>query len=172
MPTQLLLEAVPVERPGEFLPSRPLRVLAGPVHRANVEARRSRLLSIAVTNRRRANVRVAIADDDPLARSVIEAMIAQSAKLALVGSANGVDEIVDLSAYKRPDVVVLDWMMPGGGGPEAARQILASRPSTRIVALTSCDSSDAWVEMTCAGATCFLVKGCSREQLTRALATP
>lgn len=112
-------------------------------------------------------VRVAIADDDPLARSAIEAMLERSDGLAIVGTAANVEEIVNLAADSRPDVVILDWMMPGGGGPEAASQILRWAPDTRIVALTSSASPDAVREMTHAGAHGLLIKGGSRDELTQ-----
>jgi CheY-like chemotaxis protein/HPt (histidine-containing phosphotransfer) domain-containing protein len=121
-------------------------------------------------------VRVAIADDDPFARLAIEAMIAHADGLVFVGGAGGVEEAVHLAVVKRPDVIVLDWMMPGGGGAEAARRILCLIANTRIVALTSSDSIEALLKMTHAGAREFLVKGCSPERLAgtihRAVAAP
>ena len=112
-------------------------------------------------------VRVAVADDDPVARLAIEAMIESAGSLELVGAAGGVEEIVNLAAVKHPQVVVLDWMMPGGGGPQAARRILDHRPNTGIVALTSSDSPEASLEMLRAGANCFLVKGSSADELAQ-----
>jgi DNA-binding NarL/FixJ family response regulator len=110
-------------------------------------------------------VRVAIADDDPFARVAIKAMIDRAGGLAFVGGAEGVRGVVDLAIAQRPDVVVLDWMMPGGGGPEAARRIVSERPDTRIVALTSAGSPQALAEMTSAGACGVLIKGCSAAEL-------
>jgi CheY-like chemotaxis protein len=112
-----------------------------------------------------APVRVAIADDDPLARIAVEAMIEHAEGLAFVGSANGVDEIVDLTSVRRPDAVVLDWMMPAGGGPEAARRIRTSSPDTVIVGLTSSEGPEAYAEMISAGASACLVKGVSADKL-------
>jgi DNA-binding NarL/FixJ family response regulator len=102
-----------------------------------------------------------------LARAAIEAMLTSSDGLGIVGAAADVDEIVDLAIDNRPDVVVLDWIMPGGGGPEAASRILRWAPDTRIVALTSSDSSEAFDEMTRAGACGLLVKGGSGDELAK-----
>ncbi|MGH2877396.1 MAG: response regulator [Solirubrobacteraceae bacterium] len=110
-------------------------------------------------------IRVAIADDDPLARSAIEAMIRAGDHLELVGSAAGVDELLELVARERPDVVLADFMMPDGGGAEAARRIRASFPGTRIVALTASEGPQAYLAMLRAGADGLLVKGVSLPRL-------
>jgi CheY-like chemotaxis protein len=112
-----------------------------------------------------AAVRVVIADDDPLARMAIEAMIKRGERLELVGSAADVPQIVELVAATRPDVAVVDFIMPGGGGPEAARQIQERSPGTRIVGLTAADGPDAYLAMLRAGASGLLVKGGSAERL-------
>jgi CheY-like chemotaxis protein len=112
-----------------------------------------------------AAVRVVIADDDPLARMAIEAMIRRGERLELVGSAADVPQIVELAAATRPDVAVVDFIMPGGGGPEAARQIQQRSPGTRIVGLTAADGPDAYRAMLQAGASGLLVKGGSAERL-------
>ena len=112
-----------------------------------------------------AMVRVVIADDDPLARMAIEAMIKRGERLELVGSAADVPQIVELAAATRPDVAVVDFIMPGGGGPEAARLIQERSPGTRIVGLTAADGPDAYRAMLRAGASGLLVKGGSAERL-------
>jgi CheY-like chemotaxis protein len=112
-----------------------------------------------------AMVRVVIADDDPLARMAIEAMIKRGERLELVGSAADVPQIVELAAATRPDVAVVDFIMPGGGGPEAARQIQERSPGTRIVGLTAADGPDAYLAMLRAGASGLLVKGGSAHRL-------
>jgi DNA-binding NarL/FixJ family response regulator len=116
-----------------------------------------------------APVRVVIADDDPLARGVIGAMIGADPSVELVGEAEGVNDVVDLVVRERPEVAVLDWMMPGGGGPQAAIQIGLKAPETRIVGLTSSTSPAASMAMMRAGARSFLVKGGSAAQLVRAI---
>jgi len=112
-----------------------------------------------------AAVRVVIADDDPLARMAIEAMIKRGERLELVGSAADVPQIVELAAATQPDVAVVDFIMPGGGGPEAARQIQERSPGTSIVGLTAADGPDAYLAMLRAGASGLLVKGGSAERL-------
>lgn len=108
-----------------------------------------------------------IADDDPLARALIEEIIKRDDELELVGSAGDAAGAIELAGEHQPDVAVLDWVMPGGGGPAAARQIQIQSPDTKIVALTSSDSQEAEMDMLRAGARSFLVKGCSPEELVR-----
>jgi DNA-binding NarL/FixJ family response regulator len=112
-------------------------------------------------------IKVLIADDDALARALIEEIIKRDDELELVGSAGDASEAIALAGEHRPDVAVLDWVMPGGGGPAAAREIQVQSPDTKIVALTSSDSPEAEMDMLRAGAGSFLVKGCTPEELVR-----
>jgi CheY-like chemotaxis protein len=110
-------------------------------------------------------VRVAIADDDALALAAIEAMVRDGERLELVGRAGGVEELVELVIRTRPDVAVVDFFMPDGGGPAAARRIHDECPHTRVVALTASDSPDAYLAMLRAGAVGLLVKGSAPARL-------
>jgi CheY-like chemotaxis protein len=136
---------------------------------AAIESQVESVAFTAASNAPPSPIRVAIADDDPFARLAVETMIERADGLAFMGSADGVDGIVDLAVAERPDVVVLDWMMPGGGGPEAARQILRRTPDMTIVALTSSDSHDAYFEMTRAGARGFVRKGAHPDKLVQTI---
>ena len=114
-------------------------------------------------------LKVLIADDDPLARALIEATVQRDDELELVGAAGDASEAIEIATEHKPDVAVLDWVMPGGGGPAAAREILNASPDTKIVALTASDSQEAEMDMLRAGARSFLVKGCSPEELLRTI---
>ena len=106
-----------------------------------------------------ARIRVLVADDDPLARELVAAIVSGDDSLELVAAAENAEGAVNLAAQHTPDVAVLDWVMPGGGGPQAARGIERVSPNTRIVALTASDSQEASLDMLRAGAQSFLVKG-------------
>lgn len=114
-------------------------------------------------------LKVLIADDDPLARALIEATVKRDSELELVGSAEDAPAAIELAGEHQPDVVVLDWVMPGGGGPAAAREIANVSPDTKIVALTASDTQEAEMDMLRAGARSFLVKGGSPEELLRTI---
>jgi DNA-binding NarL/FixJ family response regulator len=114
-------------------------------------------------------LRLLIADDDALARALIEAIVERDRELELVGSAEDAERAIELASEHQPDVAVLDWVMPGGGGEVAAREILACSPGTQIVALTSPDAKDARTATLRAGARTTLVKGCPPEELLRTI---
>src|SRR5215218_9598405 len=114
-------------------------------------------------------LRVMIADDDALARALIEAIVERDGELELVASAEDAGRAIELADRHRPDVAVLDWVMPGGGGAAAAREILVRSPDTRIVALTASNTSETVTEAMRAGARSSLVKGCPPEELLRTI---
>jgi DNA-binding NarL/FixJ family response regulator len=114
-------------------------------------------------------LKVMIADDDAFARAVIEAIVKRDEALELVGSAGDAPGAIELADEHHPDVAVLDWMMPGGGGPAAAREILLRSPDTKIVALTASDGQEAEIDMLRAGARSILVKGCPPDELLRTI---
>ena len=87
--------------------------------------------------KRRVALRLIIADDDALARALIEAIVERDRELELVGSAEDAERAIELAKEHQPDVAVLDWVMPGGGGEAAAREILRRSPDTKILALTT-----------------------------------
>ena len=113
--------------------------------------------------------RVAIADDDPLARRAIQAQLESAPGLTFVGAAASVSEIVYLAALRGADTVLLDWQMPDGGGPNAAERILRREPHTCIIGLTSSNDQEAVLEMSDAGACCVLLKGVTGADLVNAI---
>ena len=114
-------------------------------------------------------VKLLIADDDALARALIEAIVERDHELELVGSAEDADGAIALAGEHQPDVAVLDWVMPGGGGAVAAREILSCSPGTKIVALTAPGAPDAEADSLRAGARTTLVKGCPPDELLRTI---
>jgi DNA-binding NarL/FixJ family response regulator len=114
-------------------------------------------------------VRLIIADDDALARALIEAIVERDRELELVGSAEDAERAIELAWEHQPDVAVLDWVMPGGGGPAAARGIQGRSPGTKIVALTAPGEPGAEEDSLRAGARTSLVKGCPPDELLRTI---
>jgi DNA-binding NarL/FixJ family response regulator len=110
-------------------------------------------------------LRVVIADDDPVAREMVAAIIASDASLHLVAQCDDTASAVESVLEHSPDVAVLDWVMPGGGGARAAKHIVRERPHTAVVALTAQDTEEASLDMMRSGARGFLVKGSPPAQL-------
>jgi two-component system, NarL family, response regulator LiaR len=113
-------------------------------------------------------LRVIIADDDPLTRRTLRDVL-QEAGVVVIAEAGGGREAVELSRYYRPDVVVMDLVMPGVDGLQATRQIVEQAPEVRVVMLTSSDSEEVGLTTLRAGAAGFLGKSVGLEALPRAL---
>jgi EAL domain-containing protein (putative c-di-GMP-specific phosphodiesterase class I)/CheY-like chemotaxis protein len=104
-------------------------------------------------------VRVLIADDEPLVLEALAQLIREQDSLELVGAAGDADQAIELASVGHPDVALLDVRMPRGGGPRAAREIRATEPQTRVIALSAHDDRITVLEMLRAGAMGYLVKG-------------
>ena len=116
-----------------------------------------------------APVRLLIADDDPATRLFLSALVAREAGLELVGEAEDASQAIELAARRRPDVVLLDFDMPGGGGVAAAVGIREANPTTRIVALSADGSQGAQYDMSRAGAVGYVVKGAPDDEIVRTI---
>ncbi len=103
--------------------------------------------------------RVLIADDHPLVRQGLRAVLDATDDLEVVGEAADGPEAVTLALEQSPDVVLLDLQMPGLHGIEAMRQILARRPSTAVLVLTMFEEDDTVFAAVGAGAAGYLLKG-------------
>jgi two-component system chemotaxis response regulator CheY len=114
-------------------------------------------------------IRVLIADDDAGIRATLAALAGREPTLELVGEAEDADQAIELAERRRPDVVVLDLAMPGGGGARAAQEIRDRLPEARIVALSADDSQGAVYDMTRAGAVGYVVKGAPPEEIVRVI---
>ena len=114
-------------------------------------------------------VRVLIADDHPLFRDGLAALLAGGPGTELAGAAADGAEAVDLARHTQPDVVVMDLHMPGLGGIEATRAIVAGRPQTAVLVLTMFDDDGSITAALRAGAHGYLLKGASGDQIRCAI---
>jgi NarL family two-component system response regulator LiaR len=115
-----------------------------------------------------APLRVIVADDDPLARRVVRDALEAGGIVVVAEAATG-REAIELSLYYKPDVVLMDLVMPDGDGIHATRRILAREPGVEVVILTSSDDDDVGFVGLRAGASGFLSKRAGVDALPRAL---
>jgi DNA-binding NarL/FixJ family response regulator len=103
-------------------------------------------------------ITVLIADDHPLIRAGLAALIGAEPALQLVGEAGDGVAAVEHYLRLRPDVMLVDLNMPGGGGVEAIRKIRALVPDARMVILTTYDGDEDVHRGLLAGASAYLLK--------------
>jgi NarL family two-component system response regulator LiaR len=114
-------------------------------------------------------IRVYITDDHPIVRRGIRQLLSTEPGIEVVGEAtNGRDAVRDVDTLK-PDLVLMDLIMPGMDGIEATRQIKAGHPSIQILVLTSFATDDKIFPAIKAGALGYLIKDTGPEELVRAI---
>jgi DNA-binding NarL/FixJ family response regulator len=111
--------------------------------------------------------RVLIADDHPVFRSGLRAIIDSSGDMTVVAEAENGAEVVELAAAHEPDLILMDLHMPVLGGIEATRQVLVQSPNVRVLVLTMIERDDAVMAAMRAGARGYLVKGSDRDEVLR-----
>jgi DNA-binding NarL/FixJ family response regulator len=110
-------------------------------------------------------VRVALADDHPMFRYGVAAVLADEPRVQLVGQASSAAELLELARATRPDVVVTDLRMPGGDGIELTRALLAEQPELPVLVLTMHDDDESVYGAMRAGARGYLLKGADSTEL-------
>jgi DNA-binding NarL/FixJ family response regulator len=112
---------------------------------------------------------VLLGDDHTLVRQGLRRFIESSDGIEVLGEASTGADMVRLAEEIEPDVVVLDIRMPEMDGIEAARQITARLPATRVVMLTAYDDRHFVVEAVRAGAKGYVLKSKDAEHLLQAV---
>jgi DNA-binding NarL/FixJ family response regulator len=116
-------------------------------------------------------VRVVLADDHPMVRYGIAAVLEAVAEVELVGQAGDGDELLALVASEKPDVVLTDLAMPGRDGLSAVRALHDSDPGLPVLVLTMHADDDSVFAALRAGAKGYLIKGADGAELVRAIQT-
>jgi DNA-binding NarL/FixJ family response regulator len=114
-------------------------------------------------------IKVLIADDHPLFRDGLTALLADGNDTELTGAATSGTEAVELARETQPDVVIMDLHMPGLNGVEATRRIVADSPHIKVLVLTMFDDDDSIFSALRAGARGYLLKGADQEQIRAAV---
>ena len=110
---------------------------------------------------------IVIVDDHALFRSGVRSEV--EGLVEVVGEAGSVEEAVRVIAATRPDVVLLDVHMPGGGGVEVIRGVGAVDPGQRFLALSVSDAAEDVIAVVRAGARGYVTKSISGEGLAAAI---
>jgi len=115
------------------------------------------------------SVRVLIVDDHAIVRKGIRALLSEAGGFEVVGEADNGQAAVLRAQETRPDVILMDLLMPGMDGIEATRQISSRQPQARILVLTSFAADNKVFPAIKAGALGYLLKDSSPGELVRAI---
>ncbi|TCU45732.1 response regulator transcription factor [Curtobacterium sp. PhB146] len=110
-------------------------------------------------------IRVVVADDHPIVRSGIVALLQDADDIDVVGQASDGRAAVSVVLAERPDVVLMDLRMPELDGDTATAEILAAEPGVRVLILTTYESDDQILAAIEAGATGYLLKAAPESEI-------
>lgn len=128
-----------------------------------------RVVRSEVTRMDNTRIRVLLVDDHVLIRIGLRRVLEDSGSVDVIGEASSGEQAMDLVRALPPDIVLMDINMPGIGGIEATRRLLAQQPDLRIIILTVSDDDPLPTHLFELGAAGYLTKDCSGDELLRAL---
>ena len=109
-------------------------------------------------------LRLLVADDAAFIREIIR-HVAEKNDITIVGEARDGEEAVALALQTKPDVILMDIIMPRKSGIDATKEILAKLPNTRVIAFSTADQETMVIRAMEAGCTSYMVKPFSADQL-------
>jgi NarL family two-component system response regulator LiaR len=114
-------------------------------------------------------IQVLLVDDHNVVRSGLATFLKAYEDLQLVGEAKNGREAVNLCREKKPDVILMDLMMPEMDGIAATHAILADHPDIKIIAITSFEEEELVHGVLAAGAISYLLKNVTSDELAKAI---
>jgi DNA-binding NarL/FixJ family response regulator len=116
-------------------------------------------------------IRILIADDHAVVRRGLRSILQIEKDFQIVGEASNGAETVEKARQLKPDVIIMDLIMPEKSGGEATAEILAERPETRILLLTTFGTADDVAKALEAGAAGALMKTSDESEIIAAIRT-
>ena len=116
-------------------------------------------------------IKVLIVDDHKLVREGLKAVFDQGDEVDVIGEAGSGEEAIEMVDKINPDVILMDISMPGMNGIQATKAIRDSHPDAKIVILTMLDQEGYVYEAIKAGATGYMLKSTSSDELVNAIQT-
>lgn len=114
-------------------------------------------------------IRVLIADDHPLFRDGLRALLASLPEAEVVGEAATGEDAIAQAAALQPDVILMDIQMPGANGIEATRRILHTSPHIGVIVVTMFEDDDSVFAAMRAGARGYILKGADQAEMLRGI---
>jgi DNA-binding NarL/FixJ family response regulator len=111
------------------------------------------------------SIRILVADDHPVVREGLVAILSTQPDFEVVGEAGTGPEAVELAAVLQPDVMLLDLEMPEMDGVEVLRRLSQANPGVRVIVFTAFDTDERILGAVQAGAQGYLLKGAPRKDL-------
>lgn len=115
------------------------------------------------------NIKMIIVDDSEVVRLGLKSLLSMYPHLEIVGEAANADQAICLTKEKRPDVILMDIRMPQKSGISACKEILSLYPHTSIIMLTSYDDDEAIYESIMAGASGYILKEISSDDIIHSI---
>ncbi len=116
-----------------------------------------------------AKIRVILADDHPVVRDGLAAMVNQQPDMEVVAEAGDGEQAIALYTQHRPDVMVLDLRMPRRDGVSVVQQVLESDPKARVLIMTTYDGDEDIFRCLSQGAKGYLLKDAPRQEILSAI---
>jgi DNA-binding NarL/FixJ family response regulator len=114
-------------------------------------------------------LRILIADDHPLFRNGMRALLGSVPEMEVVGIATNGNEVIEQAASELPDVILMDLQMPGTSGIEATRRIVHTSPNIRILMVTMFEDDASVFAALRAGARGYILKDADEDEILRAI---
>src|SRR2546428_11848725 len=114
-------------------------------------------------------IRILLADDHPIVREGLRAVLETQADFKVIAEAASGDEALRLALAFQPDILLLDLEMPILDGVETIRRLRQQQPSSRVIVFTAFDNDERIIHAIQAGADGYLLKGAPREEIFNAI---